>query len=259
MSAPRFSRVRRPRGDAGLSAEWLLRLWEVGAPQHPLDRALTILIAAEPDRSRGDLAHLPSGRRDQQLLLVYERTFGNHIAGQGTCPACGGRVEFSLDARELLSTAGATSQEAPLTVAADGYTVTCRPPDSFDLAAIAGLADVAEARRRLLERCIISSTREDAAPVGLDEVPEAVIGQAIRQMAASDPLAEIELALTCPACDARWQLAFDIVAFLWLKIEAQARRLLREVHAPARAYGWREADILAMTPARRQAYLEMVN
>ena len=79
------------------------------------------------------------------------------------------------------------------------------------------------------------------------------------QMAARDPLAEIELALACPACGHQWQLVFDIASFLWLKIEMQARRLLREVHALARAYGWREADILALSPGRRQAYLEMVS
>jgi hypothetical protein len=52
---------------------------------------------------------------------------------------------------------------------------------------------------------------------------------------------------------------FDIGAFLWEEIAAQARRLLREVHTLARAYGWREADILVMSAARRQAYLEMVS
>jgi hypothetical protein len=33
---------------------------------------------------------------------------------------------------------------------------------------------------------------------------------------------------------------------------------LREVHTLAWAYGWREADILAMSPARRQFYIELV-
>ena len=65
--------------------------------------------------------------------------------------------------------------------------------------------------------------------------------------------------LNCPTCGNQWQLFFDIAAFLWLKIEMQARRLLREVHTLARAYGWREADILALSPWRRQAYLEMIN
>jgi hypothetical protein len=35
------------------------------------------------------------------------------------------------------------------------------------------------------------------------------------------------------------------------------RRLLREVHTLALAYGWREADILNMSARRRRFYLEM--
>jgi hypothetical protein len=34
--------------------------------------------------------------------------------------------------------------------------------------------------------------------------------------------------------------------------------VLREVHILASAYGWREDDILAMSPARRRIYLEML-
>jgi hypothetical protein len=35
--------------------------------------------------------------------------------------------------------------------------------------------------------------------------------------------------------------------------------MLRDVHALATAYGWREADIVAMSPWRRQVYLDMVS
>ena len=252
-----MSAVLAPRA-AGLSGDDLLRLWEVGAAQHPLDRALTILAAVEPDQLRRDLARLPSGRRDARLLAVYARTFGTHLAGQGRCPKCQGRVEFSLDARDLLSVSADEVEEAPLEVASEGFRVTYRLPDSFDLAEIAYLSDVAEARRRLLERCILQATR-DGAEVALDQVPDGVVVQVTEQMATHDPLAEIELALACPTCGHQWQLIFDITFFLWLKIETQARRLLREVHTLARAYGWRESDILALSPGRRQAYLEMVS
>jgi hypothetical protein len=33
--------------------------------------------------------------------------------------------------------------------------------------------------------------------------------------------------------------------------------MLYDVHALASAYGWREADVLAMSPMRRQVYLEL--
>jgi hypothetical protein len=78
-------------------------------------------------------------------------------------------------------------------------------------------------------------------------------------MSECDPQANILLDLTCPACQERWQLGFDIGLFIWDKIENQAHRLLREVHTLARAYAWSETDILALSAARRQFYLEMVS
>ena len=78
-------------------------------------------------------------------------------------------------------------------------------------------------------------------------------------MGQSDPQAEIQLHLTCPACSRSWSVLFDIVSFFWSEICVQAKRLLREVHTLARVYGWREAEILSMSTARRQLYLEMVS
>jgi hypothetical protein len=72
-----------------------------------------------------------------------------------------------------------------------------------------------------------------------------------------DPQAEMLLDLSCPTCGHAWQAVFEIVTFLWTEIRVRARRLLREVDALARAYGWAEGDILAMSEARRGLYLQM--
>ena len=47
-------------------------------------------------------------------------------------------------------------------------------------------------------------------------------------------------------------------AFLWDEVDVRARRLLDEVHALAGAYGWSEQRILALSEARRRAYLDRV-
>jgi hypothetical protein len=65
------------------------------------------------------------------------------------------------------------------------------------------------------------------------------------------------MGLSCPACRCEWQGLFEIATFLWAEVRARARRLLQEVDAIARTYGWSEADILRMTDARRQLYLQM--
>jgi hypothetical protein len=94
--------------------------------------------------------------------------------------------------------------------------------------------------------------------VAVDLLPADVLGAVEDQMAAADPQADVRLALSCPACGHQWQEVFDIVSFLWGEVQAWALRLLREVHTLASAYGWSEADILALSPQRRQMYLEMV-
>jgi hypothetical protein len=91
-----------------------------------------------------------------------------------------------------------------------------------------------------------------------NELPNDLLAALAAEMAARDPQAEILLDLTCPACGTPWQALFDVAAFFWAEVAAEAKRLLREVDALARAYGWREADILALSPRRRQAYLELI-
>jgi hypothetical protein len=76
-------------------------------------------------------------------------------------------------------------------------------------------------------------------------------------MARQDPQAEIRINLSCPQCDQQWSDYFDIGSFFWTEITVMAKRLLADVDALARRYGWREADILAMTPWRRHTYLQL--
>jgi hypothetical protein len=79
-----------------------------------------------------------------------------------------------------------------------------------------------------------------------------------RAMLEVDPQAEITFHLTCPACAHEWDLLFDITDFFWTEISVQAQRLLREIDALARAYGWTEREILNLPAQRRQTYLEML-
>ena len=77
-------------------------------------------------------------------------------------------------------------------------------------------------------------------------------------MLEADPQAEIILVFSCQGCARRWEMLFDIAHFFWNEIAAEARRLLREIDALARAYGWSEREILSLSARRRQSYLELV-
>jgi hypothetical protein len=177
-----------------------------------------------------------------------------------------------------------TNQVYEVTI--EGYDLRFRLPNSLDLAQIARCGDVDAARNLLVQRCVVhaailadksamgainrplhldSATGAINRPLHLDVagaslvgLPETVIAALAEYMTQCDPQAEVQLNLTCPVCGQSWPVMFDVVSFFWSEICVQAKRLLREVHTLARAYGWREADILEMSAARRQFYLEMV-
>jgi hypothetical protein len=94
--------------------------------------------------------------------------------------------------------------------------------------------------------------------VAVEQLSAEVLNKLAARMAECDPRAEALLALRCPVCGHTWQTIFDIVTFLWHEISTSAKRLLMEVHALASAYKWSEADILSISPARRQFYLNTV-
>ena len=232
----------------------ILTVWETAHRCHPVDQALALLMGAEPECSRDDLAALPLGWRDAGLLALRAATFGDNFSGRSICPQCHGAVEFEL-ACSALRVPSAEIQET--TLQKDGYQFRLRLLNSFDLAAAAGTADVAAARRVLLQRCVVEARCNDAL-VTVDELPEAISTAVAQAVLAADPQAELLFNLTCPACEHRWHATLDIAHILWREVDARAQRLLMEVHLLARAYGWREADILGMSPARRNAYLPRV-
>src|SRR6266568_5793654 len=238
-----------------LSGQEILSIWELGLEQHPLDRALTMLRVAFPEWPWDELVTLSIGQRDDLLLTIRESTFGSRLMGLAVCPECQDRLEFTIEIADIHTAQGVqpVDQEYQLTV--DDYELRFRLLNSTDLTAIVGCRDVLTARRLLIERCVVQA-RQNGAEVDRATLPETVSSALARNMIKYDPQAEVVLDLSCAACGQRWQTLFDIVLFLWSEICAQAKRLLREVHTLAQSYGWHEADILSMSAARRQIYLE---
>lgn len=252
----------------GPGAHELLEAWEHGLSRSPAHRALTLLAAVSPGTPLDDIARLPTGTRDLGLLRLRSELFGDRVEAVCSCPACGEQLDACFDARELLAdeTAVAAGPPAPTRqLCLRGNRVTARAPSSLDLLAVAGEPDIAASRRALLRRCLANAGpgdgTEPADPLPaefVDTMHGDLVDEVVTQIAALDPRARIELDLTCAACGHAWPAVFDIASFLWAEINAWAHRTLRDVHAIAAAYGWHEADILAISPLRRQCYLEMV-
>ncbi len=242
-----------------LSAPELLAAWERSLAEPPALRALVLLAAACPETSAEDLARESIGRRDARLLTLREWTFGPQLVSLASCPVCGERLETAFDVAEIRVPGGEEAPAEPLSLTVAGCELTFRLPDSLDLAALADAGDGLEgARRRLLARCLLNARGEDGGEVPLDRLPEAAFQAVADRMAEADPQGDVQLSLRCPACSHAWPAPFDIASFFWTEVEAWGRLLLHEIHVLASAYCWPEELILALSPWRRRAYLELI-
>ena len=239
-----------------LTSQDLLAAWERGLAQTSAERALGLLMAACPDSPPDVLASYSLGRRTAELLTFRERLFGRQMTAVANCPRCAERLEFSLDSAEMRSKS-ALDGENQLSLDIGDYHISFRLPNTEDSMAIVRQKNVAEGRDLILQRCLLAASRNSEA-VSPGELPSEVVDAMTESMLAADPLADVEVALSCPSCGHAWGVAFDIVSFLWNEIESWAWRIMSDVHTLASAYGWCERDVLELSPTRRQFYLEMV-
>ena len=229
----------------------VLDIWERGEAANSAQWAID-LLAASLDEPPEAIATLNVGRRDVQLLQLRELMFGRAIEAVTACPHCGKSVDLAFRTEDIRASTAIEPGET-FAVAAAPWRLTLRLPNAADLARLPRAEGIETAREALFERCLVSS--EGAPPP--ERWPPAVLDLAAAAMAARDPQAQVELALVCPSCAKRWNARFDILSFLWSEIAAAGRRLLREVHALALAYGWTERDTLALSAWRRRKYVEL--
>lgn len=227
----------------------LLALWESGRVRHPIDRALLLGAWARPELPPAQLAGLPLGALGSALLRLRIACFGPRLDAYADCTACGQRLSFELCLSDLLVAALPTDDRPEIEM--DGLRL--RALTSLDLAAVAGEPDPEAAALRLLQRCCVEPPEVPAAALcDLRERIEA-------QIETLDPAADLRLALTCEHCGQHSVQGFDIATLLWDELDARARALIGEVHALARAYGWTEPEVLAVSPQRRAVYLDLVS
>src|SRR5436305_910057 len=96
--------------------------------------------------------------------------------------------------------------------------------------------------------CLLAVSMPDASPASLARMPIGRRGVAL--------IAFLEV-IFGPACAHGWESSFDVDRYLWEEVHAWAIRTLQDVHILASSYGWREAEILALSQVRRQFYLEL--
>ncbi len=205
------------------------------------------VLLAEHAPGPGRVHLEPVGRTTELLLGLLEQLGGPTLEATAECRGCGATAEFALDLGDLASM-------APGRGAAWGDVegVRWRPVSYDDLIVAARAADAAGGVQAVLERCVAG------AAGGAGDIDADLRGRLSEAMAQADPLAEIDIELTCPDCEAEVPTTLDVVEFTWAHVVAQAQTLLLEVDALARAYSWSETEILALPPARRRRYVDLV-
>jgi hypothetical protein len=188
---------------------------------------------------------------------LREKTFGMRLSCSVVCPHCSENLQFEFETRQVLQPVEA-EQADRVTFTMDDLTVAFRLPNSEDLMEAMKATSAKEARRRLLTRCLLQVQLHgnDLTP---SELPDSMQEKISDIMGAADPQADLRFTVECLPCGKSWQAPFDIVSFLWKEVAVRAQRALSEVHVLAAVYGWGEQEILSMSAARREFYLQMVN
>jgi len=241
----------------GLTSAGILNLWEATSATTAPRRALALMAAARPGAAIEELAALPLGESHQQILELRRNLFGNTFEAVSSCPQCGEELEVDFEVGLLLRRPGEPPVPAEIEVEVGELRLRARPLTTADLLTAEGLGDAEAAARLLLERSILEA-RRGAAAARLGDLDEDEVAVLAETLAAADPRAEIVFALACDACGHEFRQPLEPASFLSAELEIHARRLLHQVHILARAYGWREADVLALSPQRRRTYLELL-
>ncbi len=236
----------------------LLALWESALPLHDAARAAALARALDASAPR------TVGEQQRRLLQLLQRLAGPQLPLRAACPHCGEAASFDADLLQLLqalpeATAAADADadaDAAVTVHelhAHDWTLRFRLPTPDDVAASPTCDDPVAA---LLARCVLQA-EQGGRCLGADRLPPPVLDALSARMDELDPGAQLAFAVPCPACGATWSSAFDPGRALWPWLQTAAERMLLAIDALACRYGWTEDEVLALSPTRRNAYLQL--
>lgn len=180
------------------------------------------------------------------------------------CPsACGESVAVPLALATIESMAREAEAEPIVEISLDqseakGDTVRVRRPTGADVRAWERALDASEqVGAEDAELALAKDLIVGAGPA--DEEAPAVVATIADEMVGLDPLPAFRIVTRCPACDGEIQHDVDLEAELLFRLEARQHAVVAGVHRLARAYGWTEAEVLAVPAWRRARYLDLVD
>ena len=210
--------------------------------------ALLVACTAPSDADRW--WQCPVGERTAALLaLLGESEGAETIALSLRCEAagCGARLEIELPCAALAvpPPAGRT-----ITLHRDaGDAFSLRRPTGEDLRAWRALRPASREQALL---AMLTSLRIAGEPRPDDAA------RAAEALADADPLVDFSVVCVCPTCGHEAEHEIDLEGLALQRLAGRQRALLHEVHTLASHYGWTESEILAVAPARRARYFDLI-
>jgi len=241
------------------SVSELLNFWEYNINQTLIRRAVDILCLAYPGIKVNEIAALCIGERDARLLLFRELMFGRQMRNMAACPECSEKNEWETDTRDLLvQLPEASTSPGKYIIKEKGYAISYRLPDSTDISKVIDEDKNTGSAGRLLTKLVLDCKFKNK-PCEIQDIPVEILDELDREIEKKNQQADIRMIVQCVNCNHEWEVQFDIVSYLWSEIDDWARHILQDISVLAYTYGWSEKDILNMSPARRQIYLDMIN
>ncbi|MET7969401.1 hypothetical protein [Micromonospora sp. NPDC005305] len=222
----------------------LLAVWEAAATAPPAARGPVLLHAAGLLPDLDAALDLPVGTVAALAARLSVDSFGDPVDAVLTC-GCGEVLDVALP---LDPVAGLPTGDAG---AVAGGTLRVRAPTARDLLAAGRSGDPLGT---LLARCVRDAGGRPVAPGDLTAEQRRAVDAAAEELAGA---AAVVLRTRCPGCGDPVVAALDVAELLWERVAGRAPAVLAEVATLAAAYGWAEADILALPAGRRRAYLAL--
>ncbi|SDF21574.1 hypothetical protein SAMN05444167_1737 [Terriglobus roseus] len=226
-----------------LEGERLLQAWEDAAASDPVRRPLRILMHGMLETNACDLEDVSLLQRNRFLLELYAASFGTQLHGFALCQHCGSAMEFDSDVAGLLS----SLPESDESTGSPMLRITSRM-----LLHALSKDDALSRERALLSLCSGSD------PDDTSTLEESSLEMLRSEVSERNADAEMSCILQCVECDETNRADFDPAHFVWLALRHRASALMADIHDIARAYGWAEGSILAMSSIRREAYLARI-
>lgn len=250
MGAMAAARVVAP--DA--QARWALLEGQRDAT--PAERVTALLAASVTDGD--DPRELAIGERDRLVLALRSQLSGDALDCVFPCP-CGETLELELSVAALLDACASEHRPREAQAAtSSGASVRVRAATGSDheLAARRAAVDPEAAARELIERCVFEARDPHGTACALSDELRELAASLLAQL---DPDAEIALRGVCPACGETVSAVLDPGGYVWSELEQWRARTELEVHVLASAYHWSESEIVALDPARRARYIELLS